>query len=364
MWALSLSGIVWRINPAEGSAARFATLGEGFGRSPIRIRNLVGAEGSRSGTHLLAASPREVKSVNLANGRSFSWIAASPGGRLLSDLNEDGYVTVESDGAYIYALEKRAAGYYLLRRHLDREAVDEFPAGGQPAGGPLRVEGDAQAGAGVDRPGDQPAGGSLRVEGRICAYTEDSLLALGDSGVARLPYAVEGPALLSPREPHSYLVAPGASPWLTFGSDVYLPAQGSVFLYMSLKDFPKDSARLPVTEHSAVSRDSAGRFVLTTPTSGAASGAIELFKGPAPATRVKDQQLRATGAEFLDGPFAAAFVSSVGAGRIRFYYEGCAPRDARLAGNIENQIGFYPCGAAFVLAHFGDKSLGFSIWDV
>jgi hypothetical protein len=341
LWAISIAGRIWKINPAAGSATQFASLGAGFGRSPICIRGLLGAEGSRGRPHLLAASPGEIRSVDLADGQSYSWIKASPGGRLLSDLSVDGYVTVESDGAYIYALEKRASGYYLLRRHLAAKTVDEFPAGNDPAGGPFRVE------------------------GRICAYTFDSLLLLGESGLERLPYPMDGPALLSPGEPRNYGIAPGITPWIAFGSDVYLPARGSNYLYLNLDRFPKDCARRPVREWSGISCDTAGQLVMTTPAAVGAAGAIQLFRGPAPAPLLNDPQLRATGAEFVDGHFAAAFVNAVGGPRVRFFREGRSPQDAALTGNIENQIGFYACGAAFALARFdGNRSLGVSVWDM
>jgi hypothetical protein len=120
-----------------------------------------------------------------------------------------------------------------------------------------------------------------------------------------------------------------------------------------------------VKERAAISRDSSGQLILTTPGSRAATGVVELYRGPAPAPRFKDPQLCATGAEFLDGGFVAAFVSAAGGPRIRFYHDDRAPRDAAMAGNLENQIGFYPCGAAFVLARFNeDKSLGVSVWDI
>jgi hypothetical protein len=96
-------------------------------------------------------------------------------------------------------------------------------------------------------------------------------------------------------------------------------------------------------------------------------GSIGVFDGPAPRTRHADQVVP-KGAEYVDGPFAAAFVKLAGAGeKIRFYYDDQA-QDAALPAPAEkiDVIGFFRAGSCFVLAYFNtnDSSLGFAVWDI
>jgi len=339
LWSVSTRGRVWRINPAGRRAEVAASLGESFGSAPFRIRSLAVEEGKPADPHLIASNGRIVKSIDLANYQVFEWIAASEGGRLLSNMQTDGYSAVEADGEHVYALERRDSACYLLRRNVTTKGLDDF------------------------RVSDGPVGGPFRMNGRVCVYSPKSLYVLGDAGLAELPFPGAAHAILSPRDASGFLLASGMPPWRAPHDtpNVYVPGiDGSspAYLYVNVLAHPARSTNISVPVGAACSRDVEDRLVITQ------TGSIGVFDGPAALPRHHDQVVP-KGAEYVEGPLTAAFVKMAGAGeKIRFYYDDKV-QDAPLPEKID-AIGFFRAGSCFVLAYFktNNSSLGFVVWDV
>jgi len=342
LWSISTRGRVWRINPAERTAEIAANLGDAFGNAPFCIRALAMEKGRPPAPHLIAADGRSVRSVDLADRRVFDWIAASNGGRLLSNIQTDGYLSVEADGEHVYALERRDAGCYLLRRNVASEGLDEFFVSAGPVGGPFLLD------------------------GRVCVYSRASLFVLGDAGLVELRFLRAALAIMNPREARGFQLASGMPPWHAprGGDYVYLPGiadQSAAYLCLNVVAHPARSTNVPVTAGAAFSRDTEDRLVMTTP------GGIGVFDGPVPHTRHLEQ-LVPKGAEYVDGRFTAVFVKTAGAGeKIRFYYDD-KTQDAPLPAAAEkiDIIGFLRAGSCLVLAYFKtkDSSLGFAVWEI
>lgn len=342
LWSVSTRGQVWRINPAQRTADTVGNLGESFGHAPFQIRYLIMEEGRPPDPHLIAANSRTVRSINLANGCVFDWITASEGGRLLSNMQTDGYPAVEADGEHVYALEFRDTGCHLLRHNLAGKGLDDFFVSAGPVCGPFRLD------------------------SRICVYSRESLFVLGDAGLAELRFPRAAQAVMYARDARDFRLASGMPPWhAPLGrDDVYLPGtdgHSPAYLYLNVQQYPGVSANLPVPTAAAFSRDAKDRLVMTQP------GSIAVFDGPAASTR-RLEQVVPKGAEYMDGPLTAVFVKTAGVGeKIRFYYEDKA-QDAALPGYAEkiDVIGFFRAGACFVLAYFrtNDSSLGFAVWDM
>ncbi|MGA2736163.1 MAG: hypothetical protein ABSG65_01800 [Bryobacteraceae bacterium] len=342
LWSVSTRGRVWRINPAQRTAEIAANLGESFGSAPFCIRSLAIEEGRPPHPHLIAADGRCVRSIDLANRCVFDWIAVSDGGRLLANMQTDGYLSVEADGEHVYALERRDSGCYLLRRNLATTGVDDFFVSAGPVGGPFMMD------------------------GRVCIYSRGSLFVLGDGGLAELRFLRSALAIVYPREARGFQLASGTSPWHAprGRGDVYLPGiadQSPAYLYLNVIGYPDVSRNIPVEAGAAFSRDVEDRLVMTKP------GSIGVFDGPIAQIRQLEQVVP-MGAEYVDGPFTAAFVKTAGAGeKIRFYFEDKA-QDAPLPGPAEriDVIGFFRTGSCLVLAYFKtkDSSLGFAVWDI
>jgi len=342
LWSVSTRGHLWRINPAERTAEIAANLGESFGNGPFRIRPLVTEAGRPPEPHLIAINGSLVRSIDLANFHVLDWIAASEGGRLLFNLQTDGYLAVEADGEHVYALERRDSGCYLLRRNVATAALDDFFVCDGPVGGPFRMN------------------------GRVCVYSQDSLFVLGETGPAELRFVAPARAIMYPREARSFLLASGMPPWHAPSNrgDVYLPGianKAPAYLCLNVLTYPRGGTNFEVPAGAAFSRDAEDRLVMTLP------GSIAVFDGPIPQAR-RHEQVVPKGAEYVEGPFAAAFVRMAGAGeKIRFYYEDKS-QDAGLPGTAEriDVIGFFRVSSCFVLAYFktNDSSLGFAVWDI
>jgi hypothetical protein len=342
VWAISATGDVWRLTPANGQPSVLGSLGSGFGGSPLTLGHFPVHNGTKVPL-LLAVSRETIAAWNLAAGEGPSTLARANGnGRFLASLSSDGYVGVACLDDRVFALLESDG------------AVDLFSCRGS-GGDEWR---------GVAAP--PPIAGPLVIDRQVCCYSRDTIYWLNNEGQLT-PYAVgRGIRLLpSPKDPPGFL-PPGAFPWILGGRGAYLPAQMAGVFGLLFVRFGADgptSQFVALPRGASYSQAADGRLLVCR------RGQLLLFDDGGGAPQHTDPQMSASGVEYYDAPLYVYCAETAGRLMLHVHLRGSGIElDMALPhGQGESTMTrFAAAGDAFVLPFFDQQldklDIGVAIW--
>jgi len=314
------------------------SLGEGFGRCPFVIREIITSENSDGPEpFLIAISPREVKGMSLVTLQTRELLSVAKEESILASSHV-GFVAAEADARTIYILKTRNGTLYLASVDVVNGQLAEFPIAESFAAGPILV-------------------GS-----RICVYTETSLYVLNNKRFQAYPLPSGFQAWVLP-EARPLRSQYGKSPFLVAGKTLYIPGlENNVpgFLFITLLGTSPEMTFIPIRQEATYTQDLLHRPVVST------EKKVLVYQDAGSVSVKADDQLISRRPAYFAGQDVVAFTQRAGGEWLRFYI-GTGPQDystTKLHEFVE-VMGFFGTGTCATLAYVDTNLLlGLAVWDV
>lgn len=337
LWFLSTGGGVFRFSPSSWEPIPVRSLGEGFGRCPFVIREIIISEDSDGPEpFLIAISPKEVKGISLVTLQTRELLSVAKEESILAS-SRVGFVAAEADARTIYILKTRNGTLYLASVDVVNGQLAEFPITASFAAGPILVG------------------------GKICVYSETSLYVLNNKHFQAFPLPSGFHAWVLP-EARPLRSQFGKSPFLVAGKTLYIPGlENNVpgLLFITLLGTSPEMAFIPIRQEATYTQDLLNRPVLST------EKKVLLYQDAGSMSVKADDQLISRRPAYFADPDVVAFTQRAGGEWLRFYI-GTGPQDystTKLHDFVE-VMGFFGTGTCATLAYVDTNlSLGLAVWD-
>lgn len=264
LWAISTKGNIISVSLFSLNPIVFGYLGEGFGKCPFIVREIItDPKETTTVPFLLALSPKRVKGINLLTKdiKEFSSVSASE--QLLCSM-EHGFVTLEADEQFAYFLKKSGSQISLDVCSLIDGEVRSFPL-------------------------DEPSvAGPLKIGNRICLYSKNNLHVLENNTLKHLSLPEAFTAWISPDDIRDLQPPYCRMPFLVHRDSAYIPGTiGSTphFLFVSIGGSSPTFAPISVKGEGSYAQGGEGQPVVVR------DGEIAIYEGVHQKVVKKDSQL-------------------------------------------------------------------------
>jgi hypothetical protein len=328
LWCLSTKGVLWQVSPFNTHATSFELLGEGIGKSPFIIREiLTRADGIDWMPYILAANSQLVKGVNLLT-KEMKVFARVPGDEHILSSFLEGFVTLEADSQTAFFLKKCHDQVCLVSCDLLSGETREYDLGEPTVAGPFRI-------------GDQ-----------IGVYSERTLYILKNGGIQSYPLLKDFRAWIASHNVKDLQPPAGRMPVVVSEGSVYIPGVVNNvphLLYASIRESSVEYVGIQIQGEASYTQDAEGRLLVVR------DGEMVTYEGINPILALRDGELQGTGTAYYENPLAVGFSKSAGGFEsIRFHW-GHAVVDyptANLDGVREGMaLGFLSTAGSVIFAY-------------